>query len=154
MSTPYSPFEFPRVRNTHTQAIIQRETFWQVFLPFGVALLLVIVVMVLTIAGTVAPARTSALADVSLMFLIMLSGMIGLVALALLAGLAFGLYFLIREVPYWLKRVQDFFWIVAGHARAATRRVDDRIVGVHISYATVHSVVTSFRDIFVPRRVK
>ena len=152
MSTPYSPFEPPRVRNARTQAIIQRETLWQIFAPFGVAVVLVIVILGLTIAGTVVPAQTSGLADVSLMFLILLWGTIGFVILALLVALGVGLYFLLRELPYWLKRVQDFFWLVAGHAKSITRQVDNRIVGVHLSYATVDSIVHSFRAVFMPRR--
>ena len=72
MAHPAQPAP-PRIRNRRTQALNRRESFWQITLPLGAAIVIAIALMALVIMGTTAPVRTSALADVSLMFLILMA---------------------------------------------------------------------------------
>lgn len=142
----------PKTRNPRTQAVIRREVFWQIAVPVGVLLLGLIALLVLVVLNTAAPVSTGAFADVSLIFLISLASLGGLVALALVAGLVFGAGYLLRESPFWLKRVQDFLWAVAGQTKSMTRQVDNRIVGVHITWAALASIWQQVRALFAPWR--
>lgn len=146
----------PKVRNPRTEALIRRETLWQISVPLTLALLLavgVMVVIVLGAAGRLA-APTRPLADVALMFLILLAFVAGFVALAAGAALAVGLTYAVRELPFLFKRAQDFLWVVALQTRSMTRQVDNRIVGVHLSLAAVDSLLRSFRALFAPWRTQ
>jgi hypothetical protein len=115
-------------------------------------LVITLTLMVLIVLGTAMPVRTGALADVSLMLLILIAFGLGFVLLALLAALVYALVYLLREAPFWLKRLQDFLWVVAQQTKAMTRRVDNRIVGVHISAAALNSLWAHLRALFAPWR--
>ncbi|MCS7055950.1 MAG: hypothetical protein NZM18_07250 [Thermoflexales bacterium] len=146
----------PRIRNARTRAIIARETFWQITLPLIVILLLVVGLMVfvaLSAAGVFIPTPTRSLADVSLMFLILLAAGAALVLLAVLVALCVAAWYGLRELPYLFKRVQDFVWLVAMNAKTATRQVDSRVVEVHLSAAALRSIGQSFRDLFRRERM-
>lgn len=146
----------PRVRNARTRAIIQRETFWQITLPLIVTLLLVVGVMAfvaLSAFGVFIPTPTRSLADVSLMFLILLAAAGALVLLVVLVALCVIAAYGLRELPYLFKRVQDFVWLVAMNAKTATRQVDSRVVEVHLSAAALRSIGQSFRDLFRRERM-
>mgnify|MGYP001412358935 CR=1 FL=1 len=142
----------PKVRNPRTAALIRREVLWQITLPVGMALAVTVALMVLVVLGTAAPARTGALADVSLMLLIVIAFSLGLALLAVLAALVYGVMYLLRESPFWFKRAQDFLWGIAGQAQAMTRQVDNRIVGVHLSAAALASIWAHVRALFAPWR--
>lgn len=146
----------PKVRNPRTHALIRRETFWQITTPLAIALLAVVgvlAVVVLGAAGRLA-APTRPLADIALMFLIVLAFVAGFFMLAVGVVVAVGLAYGLRELPFLFKRVQDFLWVVAQQTRSMTQRVDNRIVGVHISLAAVRSLVHSFQALFAPWRTK
>ena len=144
--------QLPKIRNARTQAATERETLWQITLPIGVTVLLVAVLIGLVIMSTVVPVQTGALADVSLMFLIMLYGAAGLLILLIGTALCVGVWYGIRELPFVFKRVQDFLWIVAMNARTATRQVDSRVVEVHLSMAALDSLYEGFMDLVRPRK--
>lgn len=146
----------PKVRNPRTHALIQRETLWQITAPLAAALSVVAGVMVVVVLGAagVLVTPTRPLADVSLMFLIVLAFVAGFFTLAVGAALVVGLAYGLRELPFLFKRVQDFLWVVAQQTKSMTQRVDNRIVGVHLSLAAVQSLVNSFRALFAPWRTK
>lgn len=146
----------PKVRNPRTEALIRRETLWQVAAPLTVALLAAVGVMTVIVlsASGVLSAPTRPLADVSLMFLILLAFIAGFFALAVGVLVVIGLAYALRELPFLFKRVQDFFWVVALQTKSMTRQVDNRIVGVHLSLAAVDSLARSFRALFAPWRTK
>jgi hypothetical protein len=102
--------------------------------------------------STVVPVRTGAIADVSLIFMIMLYGGAGLLILLVLVALCVAAWYGLRELPFLFKRAQDFLWIVAMNARTATRQVDNRVVEVHLSMAALDSLYESFMDLVRPRR--
>jgi hypothetical protein len=145
----------PRLRNARTRAVIQRETFWQIALPLIVTLLLIgglMVFVAFSAAGIFIPTPTRSLADVSLMFLILLAAGGALVLLVVLVALCFAAGYGLSELPYLFKRVQDFLWLVAMNAKTATRQVDSRVVELHLSAAALRSIGESFRDLFRQER--
>ncbi|MBP7690783.1 MAG: hypothetical protein KA764_02650 [Anaerolineales bacterium] len=142
----------PKVRNPRTQAVIRRETLWQITVPLAVAGLITLALIVLIGLGTAVPAQTGALADFSLIFLIVIAFGAGLVALIIVAGLVFAAGYLLRETPFWLKRAQDFVWGVSLQVKGMTRQVDNRIVGVHISLAALIRIWEQVRALFAPWR--
>ena len=117
----------PKVRNPRTQAVIRRETLWQITVPLAVAGLITLAVIVLAFGA-------------------------GLVALIIVAGLVFAAGYLLRETPFWLKRAQDFVWGVSLQVKGMTRQVDNRIVGVHISLAALTRIWEQVRALFAPWR--
>jgi hypothetical protein len=148
--------QLPRIRNARTQALIERETFWQITVPIAVIVLFVVASLVLIIGslirGGLAPASAGAMGDVSLMFLILLYASAGLLILIVFAALCIAAWYGLRELPYLFKRAQDFLWIVAMNAKTATRQVDSRVVEVHLSMAALDSVYESFMNLIRPRR--
>lgn len=143
--------QLPRVRNPKTEAQTQHETLWQVTVPLGVTLMVVVGLVIflgLSAAGVAAPAPIRSLADVSLMFLITLAASGSLVVLLVLAGLCAAAWYGLRELPYLFKRVQDFAWLVEMNAKTATRQVDNRVVEVHLSMAAVRSLAASLQELF------
>jgi hypothetical protein len=144
--------QLPKIRNARTQAVIARETFWQITVPIAAAVIVVAALVVLVIMSTVVPVRTGAIADVSLIFMIMLYGGAGLLILLVLVALCVAAWYGLRELPFLFKRAQDFLWIVAMNARTATRQVDNRVVEVHLSMAALDSLYESFMDLVRPRR--
>ena len=142
----------PRIRNTHTQALNRRETFWQITLPLAAAIVIAVAFVALVVVGTAVPARTSALADVSLMFLILIAGAGGVIVLALVSGVCVGLWYALRELPYLFKRAQDFMALVAYHARRVTAPLNESVLSVGSLVAAARQAVVSFRSIFTPGR--
>ncbi len=126
----------PPVRNVRTKAKSDWETFWQVWLPVGAMTLVLIVLTVLVILPQGAGVR-SPVADISLIFLIVLASGGAILALAVLVGLVIGVAWLLMRSPFWFKRVQDTTWVISQQARSMTSQVDQRIVGVHINLAAL-----------------
>ncbi len=142
----------PRARNRSTQALSRRETIWQIALPLGAALVVAVTLMALVVAGTAAPVQTSALADVSLMFLILIGGVGGLLLLALVVGVCVGVGFALRELPYLFKRAQDFAALVAYHTKRVTAPLNKSVLSVGSLAAAVRQAVVSVRSIFASGR--
>ncbi len=126
MATPPAPR--PRPRNPETQARLRRDVLWQIYLPLGLAVLALLVVMGLTIFVAGMPTR-SAWADVSTMYLIIFAAIGGVVVLVLLAGLCAALWYLLRELPGYFKIVQDFMRLVA----AQVAEISQKVAGVFIT---------------------
>jgi hypothetical protein len=142
----------PKVRNPRTQALNRRETFWQIALPLGAASVVAVALMVLAIVGTAAPIRTSALADVSLMFLILIAATGGVVGLVLIVGLCWGVAYALRELPYLFKRAQDFTALVAYHTKRVTTPLNESVLSVGSLVAAVRQAVISVRSLFASGR--
>jgi len=147
----YSPFEPPKTRNPKTQAIIERETFWQITVPFGLVALFIVGLMVfiaLSAFGWAAPTPVRSLADVSLMAMIGLAMAFSLVLLILLLALCALAWFGLRELPYLFRRAQDWLWLAAMHVKTYSQQVDVRVVDLRQSIAAVQSVADSLQSMF------
>jgi len=149
MATPAPP-PAPKVRNPRTQALHRREAFWQILLPLALAIAAALTLMVFVGLGAAALARTSALADVSLMFLILIAGVGGLAGLALLAGLNFGIGYALRELPYLFKRAQDVARRVEFHTKRIAAPLAEGVLSVESIVAAAQRAAASLRSIVAP----
>lgn len=137
----------PRTRNPHTKARIDREAFWQIWLPMGVIGVLILVAVVLVSASGGALVR-SPIADVSLVALIVVWAMFALVGFIIVCALIVGVYWLLRESPYWFKRGQDISWIVSQQTRSTTRQVEDVVTSANAGTAGLMRLLERLRDLF------
>lgn len=151
-----TPSPSPRARNRSTQALNRRESFWQILFPMGLVLVATLTLMALiivgTVAGSLAPVQTSAFADVSLMLLILIAGIGSVLILALVVGLCVGVGLALRELPYLFKRAQDFAALVAYHTRRVTAPLNEGVLSVGSLVAAVRQAVVSVRSIFASGR--
>ena len=109
MTENHAPPELPR--NRYTEAVHTRETFWQIYFPIGVALVLVVAASVLAASsawkgGGGASAR--AWADVSLVLLIVQVMIVILPVLVSAMVIAIGAQYLLRKSPPYFKMAQDY----------------------------------------------
>ena len=140
-----------RLRNQRTRALIRRDVAWQIALPLGLAVLVVLVLAVLLILPVGAPAR-SVWADISLIFLIIPTGLIGLVVLALVAGLVYGLMIVLRELPYYAKKAQDFVALATYRVSMVANKISNVILSMRSFWAGVRKAAADVRSILPARR--
>ncbi len=154
-SMSYQPRSAPpasaRLRNQRTRALIRRDVAWQIALPLGVAALIVLVLAVLLILPVGAPVR-SVWADISLIFLIIPTGLMGLVVLALVAALVYGLVIVLRELPYYAKRAQDFVALATYRINTIAAKLANIILSIRSFWAGVRKAAADVRSILPARR--
>jgi hypothetical protein len=94
-------------RNPETAARFRRESWWQIIFPVVAVTLLLIAgaVLMLVLGG---PSATSVVADYALGLLVVLTLIGGLIALGLVAALAYGISKLIGGMPPYTFAVQQF----------------------------------------------
>jgi hypothetical protein len=138
------------VRNPRTQARIRRDVIWQIAAPLGLfsSLMLVLAWWVASPAG----ANTrSALADVSLIFLIIPTMIAGLVLLALMGGAGFVLWrYALSELPYLFKRAQDIAALAAEQVKQASKRAAEVVLSAQSFAAGASKTADNVRTIFTP----
>jgi hypothetical protein len=130
-----------RPRNPHTHAQIRRDTWLQIVAPLVLATLVLIVLMVLIIAPGGAPVR-SPLADVALILLIMPALLIGLIALAVIAGLTYVLYLGITRLPPYFKIAQDYVALAAGRIQGVIQKASNAVISTRGLIAAAQRAVT------------
>lgn len=124
---------------------------WQIYVPLGVAVLALLVVMGLTIFAAGMPTR-SVWADVSAMYLIVFAVIGGLVVLVLLAGLGVGLWYVLRDLPGYFKIVQDFVRQVAAQVAEISQKVARVFITPRAYIAGAQKSVDSARSTIASRR--
>jgi hypothetical protein len=141
----------PRPRNPETHAQLRREALRQIYIPLGVAVLALVVVMGLTIFMTGLPAR-SVWADVSLIYLSFFALAGGVVVLALVAGLVVGLWYVLRELPGYFKIAQDFMLLVSLRVAEYSQKVANLFITLRAYISAAQRSVESARALVTPRR--
>lgn len=136
-------------RNRQTQAAHHRETFWQIYLPAGIALALLLGVSALAWAasrGGGAVAR--AWADVSLVFLVVQAMIFALPLLLLFVGAVMGAEFVMRKSPPYFKIAQDRMAQTAGQVRRAMKYVVQPVMAAKSAVAGFEGFVQGARRFF------
>jgi hypothetical protein len=141
----------PRARNPQTQAQIRRDTIWQIALPLGLAVVVVLVLMVLVIVPSGAPVR-SPWAAVSLMILIIPTAFAGLVVLALLLAMNYGIWFGLGKLPAYFKLAQDWVALASDHVQGAAKKVSNVILSTRSFVAGVKRAAADARAFLTFRR--
>lgn len=112
-----------RKRNPVTWARHSREYRMQILLPLIICLLIVLVIAVLVVViGT--NGEVSQWADVSAIWLVAPMLFFSLIGLALLIGLAYGMFRLLKVLPFYTSQLQEFLQ----RASQQISRVCDRLV--------------------------
>jgi hypothetical protein len=140
-----------RLRNQRTAALIRRDVIWQIGLPLGAAILIVLVLAGLLIAPVGAPVR-SVWADISLIFLIIPTGLAALVALALIVGLAYLMFRLLRELPYYAKKAQDFVALATYRINNLAAKIANVVLSIRSFWAGVRKAAADVRGYLPARR--
>lgn len=150
MTAPLPPPQ-PKTRNARTQALLRREAIWQIGVPLGVALALVLATMIWLIVAASYP-TLSVIADISLIALICPTAMFALVVLALVAGLVYGMYYALRELPFFFKKAQDIFWLVEDYTKRYAGQVAEVFLKGRASMAAAQKAADDVRRKFDWRR--
>jgi hypothetical protein len=129
----------PLPRNPRTERLHRRDLAWQIYLPFGLALLAALVATGFAIWAGVSgqAAADSVWADVSLIFLIIIAAAIALVPLALVAGLAVGVWYILRYLPGYARVAQEYLAQAAAYVRRAADRAAAPFIAVNGAAAGV-----------------
>ena len=141
----------PRIRNQRTAALIRRDVIWQIALPLGLAALVVLVIAVLLIAPVGAPVR-SVWADISLILLIIPTGLFGLIALALVGGLWYLVFRIWRELPYYAKQAQDFVALATYRVSMIATKITNVILSIRSFAAGVRKAAADVRAYLPAKR--
>jgi hypothetical protein len=148
---PKIPPHGARLRNQRTAALVRRDVIWQIALPLGVAVVAVLVVMGLLIAPVGAPAR-SVWADISLILLIIPASLFGLMGLALIVALSYGLFLLLRELPYYAKRAQDFVALATYRINMIAGKISEVVLSIRSFWAGARKAAADVRGYLPARR--
>ncbi len=140
-----------RRRNLVTKAQIRRDTIWQILTPLAVAVVVVIVALVLIILPGGAGVR-SPLADVSLMLLIVPTVVLGLLVLALVVGLNYGVWLGLTRLPPYFKIAQDWVAQVADRIQHGADSVSKVILKIRATLAGVKRAANGVRGFLTFRR--
>jgi hypothetical protein len=127
----------PLPRNPETARLHRRDLAWQIYLPIGLAVLALLVVGGLAIWAAVSgqAAVDSVWADVSLIFLILMTAALALLPLA--AAAIFGLWFALRYLPGYARVAQEYVALAAGYVRQAADRAVQPFIAVDRAAAAV-----------------
>jgi hypothetical protein len=132
---PRLPEPNPYTRDRH-----QRQVLWQVFVPMGLGILLILALAVL-VAGAQTP-QVQHISDISIIFLILPTAVIALVILLIFAGLIFLTAKLIGVLPSYARLAQITLERVTTFLKNAADSTTKPVVGAESAWA---GVMTLFR---------
>ncbi len=143
LNTP--PDKLPR--NKATEAIHQRETWWQIYVPLIIGGLLVVAVCILAVVAGASgdSAATRLWADVSLVFIVFQVMIVTLPLLILFGGLAWGLKYLIRLLPPYAKVAQDYTALAARKTEWAMQYVVGPVLQIRSAVAGLDKFIQNIR---------
>ncbi len=117
----YPPNQLPE-RNPVTYQQHRQDVFWQITIPMLIVLALALVLVILALSGTFV--QQSQWADISIIWLIIPSMLIGLVFFIVVAGLIYLVTILLGRLPPYARLAQD--WLLV--ARFKVGEVGDKLV--------------------------
>jgi hypothetical protein len=129
MATDFPP-DYKKARNPETYLRHRREVLWQITLPLGIALVIV-VGLAAFIAFGVGMGDQSQLADIALIQLIIPVMFFSLISLALLGASVYGLFRLLGILPYYFLRAQIFFMRVQLFVMRGSDKVVEPVLRAH-----------------------
>ncbi len=141
----------PRPRNPRTHAQIRRDTWLLMVAPLVLAAVVMVVLLVLVILPGGAGVRRP-LADVSLMLLILPTALIGLIVLALLVGLNYGLFLGLTKLPPYAKIGQDYVALAAGRIQSVIKKASDAVIAARGASAAARRAAADLGGLLPMRR--
>jgi hypothetical protein len=149
------PFHMPgeRVRNPRTQARIRQETLWQIGIPLGLVIIAAVALMVWFAVAASVPTR-SVFADISLILMLMPCLVAGLIFLAVLVAMNWGLIYALRQLPYLFRQAQDIVVIVGYRVQQALAKISGAVISVRSFIAAAEQTAGNLRSIFTLGRTQ
>ena len=133
-------FPLPK-RNPRTHARHRREVFWQITVPLLLGVLLLVAALVVIIFSATQPVTDlGRWAGVSLIWLIMPSLFIALIALVILVGFIYLISLLLHLVPRYALILQLYFEQVKGKVSQLSNRVIEPLVKASSIWAVLRRV--------------
>ena len=129
----------PGTRNEQTHAQIRRDTWLQMIAPLVLATIVMLALLALVIAPAGAGVRRP-LADVAILLLILPTLLIGLIMLALLLGLNYGVFFGLTRLPPYSKLAQDYVVLAADRVKGALKKASDAVIATRGAVAATRRV--------------
>ena len=148
MTAPTPP-SAPLPRNRRTEALHKRETFWQIYVPVGMALAITVGVCVLAALSARGNGAVGRLwADVSTVFIVLQAMAFALPLLLVFIGIAVGAELLLRRSPPYFKIAQDYAARISREAARAVRYVTEPVVLFRSSVAGFDRALETIRHLF------
>jgi hypothetical protein len=117
-------------RNTLTQREHAREVLWQITIPLVIGVVIVLALAVLSVV-MLDEAEASLWADISLIFLLIPLMLVSLLLMALLSGVIYMLLRLLKVIPPYARKVQDFAYRIEQRARSGANAAAEPILRVN-----------------------
>ena len=140
-----------RPRNPQTQAQRRRDTWLQIVAPLALAAVVMLVLLVLVILPGGAGVR-GPLADVSLILLIIPALVVGLLGVAVFAGLIYVLALGIRRLPPYFKIGHDYVAQAAGVIQGGANKAAHVVISAREGVAATRRILLDLRAVLTFQR--
>lgn len=127
-----------RQRNPITKEAHQRQTFFQIYLPLIIVVLFLIIFIVLALVAQ--NENVSRWADISLIFLISVSLVVTLIAIAVIIVLTIYLTRLLKSSPYFFFEVQRITYIMEVRSKAIGNSIVEPVLRVNSFFAGLRAL--------------
>lgn len=141
----------PRPRNAHTHAQIRRDTWLQIVAPLVLAAVVMLTLLILVILPGGAAVRRPG-ADTSLILLLLPTLLVGLLVMAIMGSLIYGLALGILRLPPYFKIGQDYVALAAAYVQGGAKRVSDSVLSLRAGIAAVQRVLADLQAVFTFQR--
>ncbi len=135
-------------RNPVTKQTYRKETFWQITFPLILGLIVIVGLAVWTVIVASGGGNVSQAADASLIFLIIPTFVMAFILLAVLIGLVYGMYSLLKWLPPKFFTLQGFFYRIQDRVQKAADKAVEPALRVKSAGAGWQRV----KNEFVPRK--
>jgi hypothetical protein len=133
----------PRERNPLTHQKHRREVLWQITIPLGLGLLVILTMAILAAASTASQA--SHWADISLIWLITPTLLFTLITLAILAALIYGLVRLILVLPFYTYRLLNWLNLFGSRVKQLGNKAVEPVLRVQALGSSVKTLGRNIR---------
>jgi hypothetical protein len=130
----------PLESNPLTQEKHRKEVFWQITIPLVTGLAFIIGLVALTIVTAAQGGNVSQAADASLIFLIIPSMIMTIIPLALLAALAYGMFWMNKNLPPYFKQAQDVMLQVRDGLRSGADKLTEPVIKFKSKLASLEAL--------------
>lgn len=146
MAKEFNPEQL-KERNPITYQAHKRQITWQIFVPLGLGVLLVLMVAICATQGS--NFQVSQWADASLVLMISSWMLVGLLSLAVVVVSVYGLSRVLRILPYYFFRSQGFLFRLQLRSHTINNGAVEPILRIQILSAKASAIKRQFR---LPRR--
>jgi hypothetical protein len=124
--------QIPKSRIEH-----QKQVIWQIWLPLGIGVLLILAFLVFTIVTSFSGGsiEVGTWRNVSIIFMILPTLFAGLVFVALFAGLVYGMARFLRVLPGFTQRGQELFQNISHQVKIFSNQIVNPVLSISSRWA-------------------